>query len=47
MSKTQILLLILAFVALTFGSFIWMIVTWDSAKEESVSYNWTQEGAIL
>ena len=46
-SKTQILLLILGFVVITFGSFIWMIATWDSSKEESMSYNWTQEGAIL
>ncbi|MDG1376940.1 MAG: hypothetical protein P8P56_07980 [Yoonia sp.] len=47
MSKTKILLLILAFVAITFGSFIWMIATWDADKEKSISYNWTQEGAII
>jgi len=47
MSKTQILLLILAFVLITFGSFIWMIVTWDSSMEESMSFNWTQEGVIV
>lgn len=47
MSKTHILLMILAFVVITFGSFIWMIATWDSTKEESMSYNWTYQGAIL
>lgn len=31
------LLAILAFVTLTLGSFIWFIVTWDPAKEESVT----------
>ena len=29
MSKRMILLLILAFVALTFGSFIWYVATWS------------------
>ncbi len=29
MTNRQILLLIAAFVTLTFGSFIWFIVTWD------------------
>ncbi len=47
MSKTKILLLILAFVVITFGSFIWMIATWDADKEKSMSYHWTQEGAII
>ncbi len=37
MSKTKILLLILAFVILTFGSFIWMIITWDRDTEESIT----------
>lgn len=35
--KTWTLLAILAFVSLTFGSFIWFIVTWDPAKEQSVT----------
>ena len=38
MSKTHILLMILAFFVLTFGSFIWMIATWDSSKETSISF---------
>ena len=32
------LLAILAFVALTLGSFIWFIATWDKEKEEPVTY---------
>ncbi len=35
--KTMTLLAILAFVTLTLGSFIWFIVTWDPAKEQSVT----------
>lgn len=31
------LLAILAFVALTLGSFIWFIATWDPAREEPVT----------
>ncbi len=31
------LLAIAAFVALTLGSFIWFIATWDKSKEEPVS----------
>lgn len=31
MTKGQILLLIALFVALTLGSFIWYIATWDAA----------------
>ena len=38
MSKTHILLMILAFVVLTFGSFIWMIATWDVDKEKSITF---------
>tara|TARA_R110002051_G_scaffold1008_5_gene4947 strand:+ start:2695 stop:2850 length:156 start_codon:yes stop_codon:yes gene_type:complete len=38
MSKTHILLMILAFVVLTFGSFIWMIITWDADKETSIGF---------
>ena len=30
MSNRQVLLLIAAFVALTLGSFIWYIATWDA-----------------
>lgn len=38
MSPTQrTLLIILAFVALTLGSFIWFIATWDPSKEEPVA----------
>jgi hypothetical protein len=47
MSKTHILLMILAFVVITFGSFIWMIATWDASMEESMSFNWTPTGAII
>jgi hypothetical protein len=32
MSNRQVLLLIAAFVALTFGSFVWYIVTWDAEE---------------
>ena len=35
--KNLTLLGILAFVVLVVGSFIWFIVSWDSAKEESVT----------
>lgn len=35
--QQRTLLLILVFVALTVGSFIWFIVTWDPAREEPVS----------
>lgn len=38
MSKTHILLMILAFVTLTFGSFIWFIITWDAGKEKSIGF---------
>ena len=34
--KTRTLLLISGFVALTLGSFIWFIATWDPAVEDSV-----------
>jgi len=37
MSNLQILLLILAFVVLSFGSFIWFVATWDADREESLS----------
>jgi hypothetical protein len=36
MSKRQILLLIAAFVALTLGSFIWYIATWDAAARATI-----------
>ncbi|SFR44817.1 hypothetical protein SAMN04488005_2074 [Yoonia tamlensis] len=36
MSNAKVLMLIAAFVALTFGSFIWFIVTWDADKEQPV-----------
>jgi hypothetical protein len=32
MTNRQVLLLIAAFMALTLGSFIWYIATWDSRK---------------
>ena len=32
MTNRQVLLLIAAFVALTFGSFIWYIATWDAEE---------------
>jgi TRAP-type C4-dicarboxylate transport system permease small subunit len=32
------LLVILAFVALILGSFIWFISTWDASKEEPVTH---------
>ncbi len=35
--KQLTLLAIFAFVALTLGSFIWFIATWDPSKEEPVT----------
>jgi hypothetical protein len=35
--KTLTLLAIMAFVALTLGSFIWFIATWDKDNEASVT----------
>ncbi|MGR3490736.1 MAG: hypothetical protein ACU0DW_01650 [Shimia sp.] len=37
MSNRIVLLLIIAFVALTLGSFIWFVVTWDRELEEPVT----------
>ncbi len=34
--KTRTLLLILVFVAVSLGSFIWFIATWDPTREEPV-----------
>lgn len=40
MSKLRILFLIAAFVALTLGSFIWYIATWDAGtRAPSVQVN--------
>ena len=39
MSKTRILMLIVAFLTLTLGSFIWFIATWDAAAEEPLGQN--------
>ncbi|MDO6588916.1 MULTISPECIES: hypothetical protein [Rhodobacterales] len=36
MSNAKVLLIIAAFVALTLGSFIWFIVTWDPDKEQPI-----------
>lgn len=36
MSNRRVLLLIAAFVALIFGSFIWFIATWDPDKEQPI-----------
>jgi hypothetical protein len=36
MSIVKTLLLIAAFVTLTFGSFIWFIATWDADKEQPI-----------
>ncbi|MFD1509722.1 hypothetical protein [Lacimonas salitolerans] len=39
MTPTQRTLLVIAiFVALTVGSFIWFIATWDPAREQPVSF---------
>lgn len=35
--KALTLLVILAFVAFSVGSFIWFIATWDKSREEPVS----------
>ena len=37
MTNLQILLLIAAFLALTLGSFIYYIATWDAEAEESLT----------
>lgn len=36
MTNRQVLLLIAAFVLLTFGSFVWFIATWDAAAEQPI-----------
>ena len=41
MTNLQVLLLIGAFIVLTFGSFIWFIVTWNAEAEESISMTGT------
>ena len=35
--QTKILLLIVAFLIFTVGSFVWFVATWDPGKEEPVS----------
>ncbi|MFT4742920.1 MAG: hypothetical protein ACI91Z_000894 [Yoonia sp.] len=37
MTNLQVLMLIGAFITLTFGSFLWFIITWDAKAEESIS----------
>jgi hypothetical protein len=39
MTNRQVLLLIAAFVALTLGSFIWYIATWDAEARTSLIPN--------
>jgi len=41
MTKVHILLLIAAFITLTFGSFIWFIATWNADAEQPVSMQTT------
>ena len=41
MTNLQVLLLIGAFIVLTFGSFIWFIATWNAEAEESISMTGT------
>jgi hypothetical protein len=36
MSNRRVLLIIAAFVTVTFGSFIWFIATWDADKEQPI-----------
>ncbi len=36
MNNARVLMMIAAFLALTLGSFIWFIVTWDPDKEQPV-----------
>jgi hypothetical protein len=36
MTNLQVLMLIGAFIALTFGSFLWFIFTWNADAEESI-----------
>lgn len=35
-TKTNILILIAAFITLTLGSFIWFIATWDADNEQPI-----------
>jgi len=35
--RSMTLLVILGFVTMVLGSFIWFIVTWDAEKEQSVT----------
>ncbi len=35
--STRTVLIILAFVAMVLGSFIWFIASWDASKEQSVT----------
>lgn len=36
MTNRQVLLLIAAFIALTFGSFLWFIITWNADAEDAI-----------
>jgi len=47
MTNLQVLLLIGAFIVLTFGSFIWFIATWNADAEESLSMRATTPALAL
>ncbi|WP_341366611.1 hypothetical protein [Yoonia sp. BS5-3] len=38
MSNSQVLLLIAAFLALTIGSFVWYVATWDAREQQETSF---------
>ena len=42
MTPRLTLLLIAAFLALTVGSFVWYVATWDAAAEEPVTFIFPQ-----
>ena len=47
MTNRQVLLLIGAFVALTLGSFIWYIATWDANERTDLHMDNTQHLALF
>lgn len=47
MTNRQVLLLIGAFVALTLGSFIWYIATWDANQRTEMHMDNTQHLALF
>ena len=42
MTPIRTLLLIMAFLVLTVGSFVWYVATWDAAAEEPLTFTFPQ-----